>query len=159
MIFLIDVKIFWRIVMKKKLFLAGIISVILIFGFIVVGCEGIQYTNTFIGTWTGSGGRIIVVDDGTENFVAITKIVFTDSTFTVTATHKDTQEEVTKYGYPFSGTYEVTGSDKADLYDIVGTSGTSGTADIRYNLQYGESLILDIDGVGTYIFPKEDHVL
>jgi hypothetical protein len=39
--------------MKNKLFLAGIISIILIFGFIVVGCEEIQYANTFFnhGDW------------------------------------------------------------------------------------------------------------
>jgi hypothetical protein len=168
MIFLIDIKIFWRIVMKNKLFFVGIISIILIFGFIVVGCEGIQYANTFIGTWTNSSGILIDVDDdgkfdltadGEDYLVAAIKIVFTDTEFTVTATNKETQEEIDNSEYPFSGSYEVTGSNKADLYDIVGTSGTSGTANIRYNFQYGESLILEIDGLGTNIFPTEEHVL
>jgi hypothetical protein len=132
--------------MKKKLFLTGIFSIILIFGFVVVGCGEIQYANTFFnhGPWTSSVMHMV----NNERVEIDIQAVFEETTFTVSGTYND--EPVTDFG--FSGKYKVSGYNAADLYEIVGASSTSGTADIRYVLQYGESLV--IEGLGTLIFPR-----
>jgi hypothetical protein len=54
--------------MKKKLFFAGLILIVLALGIILVGCKGDNGPNLFVGTWT-------------EVEAGVVKLVFTDTTW------------------------------------------------------------------------------
>jgi hypothetical protein len=134
--------------MQKKLSLVGCFSIIFILGFVIVGCT-VEYTNSFFihGPWFTQVMHDVNAD-GVREIIDL-KAEFTETTFMVSATYEGAPVD----GYGFSGEYTVTGLGFADLQNIVGLSSSSGTADIRFVLQYGESLVLEI-GLGRYIFPK-----
>jgi hypothetical protein len=130
--------------MKKKLFFVGMFAVILMFGFIITACGEIIHDDiSFRGTWTGSVLADHDDDDSTSYVAVDQTAVFQDASFVVTVMYNDAP--VNHLGY--SGNYKVTGTGRADLYNIVGgVSQNSGTARVifgRLELKIGFNHIFE----------------
>ena len=68
--------------MKKKLFLAGILGMVLVFGFLFSGCASTQPVgpNPFVGTWESTGAIVFTLvfnANGTGTYQTATRQQFT----------------------------------------------------------------------------------
>jgi hypothetical protein len=83
--------------MKRKLFLAGMILIVLVFGFTLMSCGEKEVKNPFVGSWTGT-----VEDESAEepDVFVDAYITFTDTTWEYVV---DTPPPASHGSYTFSG--------------------------------------------------------
>ncbi|MDR2783622.1 MAG: hypothetical protein LBB48_07290 [Treponema sp.] len=115
--------------MKKKLFLAGMLSIVLAFGIMVISCDDKDDGNPFEGTWSGtasisgqSAAATITATGSTWNFVCTAATVNESGTYTYSGS-----TATLKSGTTTLGTATISGKNLSVSLIAGSYSGATGT--------------------------------